>query len=366
LLSSIIFERKNINVTEKKAVLFFFLFVFTLFRGLRWNTGTDWGQYYDVFRTADWNNILSYSRNSAIQMEPGYMLLNTLIKSIGGNYTLFLLATNFFVLLSYVKFSLTNSKTPIYVLVLLMFSTQFFPVRIGIAVGFIIFGLCGFTQGKHLRVLVCTLIAASIHSSAVIFIPVYCCAFITRIPTALAVGFSIAAMLLIQIGGINDMFSMISFGLNAVEGGEIAHKFDGYLNYNLKSINAVSTSLNAFIFIASLIPFGYLLNKTEDQKNKIYYDFLYNMYFVFVMIGIFFSSDNMLGLKRLQNYFAFAFPLLFSMFIVYGKKKYPQFSFAFIFCFIAYALFRSYTMFFGGYPDSHFPYISIFSDNFNR
>jgi 4-hydroxybenzoate polyprenyltransferase len=72
---------------------------------------------------------------------------------------------------------------------------------------------------------------------------------------------------------------------------------------------------------------------------------------------------NMMELRRLQNYLMFAFPLLFSMFIYLGKQRYPIFRFGFIILFIGYALFRSYTLFFGGYPDAHFPYISIFHYN---
>jgi hypothetical protein len=370
LLFSVVFDRENIQIShKKKAILVFWVIVFTFFRGLRWNTGTDWNQYYHVFLEANWDNIFSYSRNAATHMEIGYMLLNVLIKSIGGDYTLFLLLTNLFVLLAYVKFALTNTKNPIYVFVLFMFSTQFFPVRISIAVAFIIWGLCHFSQRKYKRVIAYTLIAISIHLSAIIFIPAYFLIFCAKIPTKLAVTISVIAMILVQTERINGLLLTISSTLNVLERGEIAHKFENYLDYSLAkqgAIMAIATSTNSIIFIASLIPFGYMINKIDTKQTKINYAFLYNEYVVFVLLGILFSSDQMLGLKRLQNHFVFAFPVLYAAFVFYGKKKYPKWRFGFTVLFVLYALFRSYTLFFGGYPGAYFPYISIFSQYYSK
>jgi hypothetical protein len=292
-------------------------------------------------------------------MEFGYMFLNVLVKSVGGNYTLFLLLTNLFVLIAYVKFAFTNSKTPIYIFVLLMFSTQFFPVRIGIAVAFIILGMSEFSQKKYKRVIICTLIAISIHSSAVIFIPVYFSIFCVRIPTMLAVSICVFTMWLVRIEAINSLFSVLAESFNMIDEGELAYKFEHYLDYNTRGVQVVTGNITSIIFIVTLTLFGYMIKEINQQKEKINYDFLYNIYFVFVLLGIAFSSENMLGLKRLQNYFMFAFPILFSTFIVCGKKKYSQYRLCFTAIFIMYILFRSYTLFFGGYPEAHFPYNSI-------
>ena len=48
---------------QKISILWFWVIVFTLFRGLRWDTGTDWDQFLEVYNHAHWDNIFSYYRN---------------------------------------------------------------------------------------------------------------------------------------------------------------------------------------------------------------------------------------------------------------------------------------------------------------
>jgi hypothetical protein len=360
LVFAILGEKENNSLTTKRNIIFFYVIIFTLFRGLRWDTGTDWDQYYEVFLDVDWNDLFSYDRGLG-NMEPGYVFLNLLIKSVGGNYTLFLLITNLFVLIAYARFSLTNSESPIYIFVLIMFSTQFFPVRIGIAVAIILFGLFHFSKKKYFRVIVCTIIAMSFHSSAIIFLPVYFISFYKKIPTTLAVVITVGSMILVQSNTINTILSEISFIYGFI-GEQNSEKFEHYLDYTERGVTSsgITSYLNSIIFILTLILFGYIIKKLKFKEENIKYTFVYNMYFIFVLLGIIFSSENMANLRRTQNYFMFAFPILFSEFIVYGRTKQPRMGIVFTTIFIMYLLFRSYTLFFSGFPDEVFPYISIF------
>ncbi len=334
LLLSICAERENVNILTKKKIIFFFVIVFTLFRGLRWETGTDWNLYYEAFEAANWNNIFSYVHSVAV-MEPGYMILNSLIRNLGGNYTIFLLLSNFFILIAYSKFAQTNSKTPIYVFVLIMFSTQFFPVRINLAVAIIMLGLCHFSDRKHLRVIACVILAASIHKSALVFIPAYLLIFFNKIPTMFAVSIALGGFVVAQLGKVQELLLPLSIYVDILGGEDVVTKYEHYFEYNgaEKSgglfVQGVSSFLNSIIFIITLIPFGKMVNELAQRKEKIDYAFIYNIYFVFVMIGILFASEDMSGLKRLQNYFMFAFPILFSAFIIYGREKYPKIKFVF-------------------------------------
>lgn len=365
LLFAILWERESINVETKRKVIFFYIVVFTLFRGLRWDTGTDWEQYYMVFGDVSWDTIFFYDRGYGY-MEPGYVLLNLIIRTLGGNYTTFLLLTNFFVLYTYAKFSFSNSNTPIYVFVLMMFSTQFFPVRIGVAVAFIILGLCYFSQKRYLRVVIYTIISASIHSSAIVFLPVYFISFYKRIPWVTAVLICVLALIIVHTDTINTIFSQISFIYGFV-GEQNADKFQHYLDYEEKeAVSGIASYFSSLIFILTLFLFGRMLKKTEYGDSAINYDFVYNIYFIFVLIGIAFSSENMSNLKRMQNYFMFAFPILFSFFIYSGRKKYPNFKLIFTLIFIFYIIFRAYILLFTGFPDEHFPYFSIFDSRTHR
>ncbi|SBV95748.1 EpsG family protein [uncultured Dysgonomonas sp.] len=371
LFLSICKEKENVDSYTKKKILFFFVVIFTLFRGLRWETGTDWELYYETFKSADWNNIFSYTHSVAV-MEPGYMFINALVRNLGGNYTVFLLLTNLFILVVYMKFAQTNSKTPIYVFVLIMFSTQFFPVRMGIAVAFIMMGLCSFSDRKYMRIIICTLLAVSIHKSALVFIPVYFLIFFRSIPTMLAVTISLAALIIAQLNKVQELLMPLSLYVDILGGENVATKYEHYFEYDIAAkggesfVKGASTFFNSIIFIITLIPFGKMAKDLSKKEGEINYGFIYNIYFVFVIIGILFSSDEMLGLKRMQNYFMFAFPVLFSAFIVYGREKYPKYKFAFPYIFTFYILFRSYTLFFSGYLEMYFPYYSIFNDNFYR
>ena len=367
MLLATFYERDDVKLSDKKVVLYWLVFIFTLFRGLRWETGTDWYQYLRVFESADWDNIFSFSRNVATHMEWGYMLINVVVKTFGGNYTVFLLATNFFVLYAYMRFALTNSVTPIFVFVLIMFSTQFFPVRIGIAVAILMLGLSDFTSRKYIRVLFFTFLASSIHSSAVAFIPVYFGIVVKKFPTLLAVLIAIIWMQLALIPSYNTFLFSIAGNLNVL-GEETAHKFENYLDYGLtkSTIVVVAGNVSTTLFIILLWLFGRMIDKKRPtlEDSKINYDFLYNVYFVFMMIAIAFPGERMTGLRRLQNYFMFAFPVLFSVFILNGKRRFPAYKFVFTMALIVYALFRMYTLFFGRDPEIHFPYRSIFTDAF--
>jgi hypothetical protein len=338
------------------------VFVFTLFRGLRWELGSEWEQYYLIFQASDFSNLFSLDRGGRAT-EWGYVFLNALVKALGGNYTTFLLLSNLFVLSVFCKFAWENSKTPIYVFVLLMFSTQFFPSRIGIAVPFAMLGFSNFIAKNYLRTAAYTFFAISIHVSAAVCIPAYFLILAKKIPTSIAVASSIVLLTLVQIGSANDALLGFAIVLNFIIGATdtaMAEKFQTYLNYEENKIVVVSYFLNAVIFIAILIPFGRIVDKMKDAKAKIKFSHIYNAYFVFASLGILFSLPQMVNLKRMQNYFFFAFPLLFAFLVVWCQKKMPRYGFVFTQMLTFYAVFRSYTLFFGDYPELHFPYNSIF------
>lgn len=76
---------------NKNTILWFWVIVFTLFRGLRWEIGTDWNQFFDVYSHSGWDNIFSYYRDnwSNKVMDYGYMFINALFNETGFPYTVF-------------------------------------------------------------------------------------------------------------------------------------------------------------------------------------------------------------------------------------------------------------------------------------
>lgn len=48
------------NLKTQKRVIFFWIIVLTLFRGLRWDLGTDWYWYEKSFNELDFSNFYKY------------------------------------------------------------------------------------------------------------------------------------------------------------------------------------------------------------------------------------------------------------------------------------------------------------------
>src|SRR5688572_25618549 len=80
-----VLEASN-ELNRYKIVFATFTFVYlTLFTGLRWETGTDWDSYKELFDTIEFNwtfllNVYAF--------DLGYVLFNALVRTFTDNYTL--------------------------------------------------------------------------------------------------------------------------------------------------------------------------------------------------------------------------------------------------------------------------------------
>ena len=97
------------NLKAQKRAIFFWIIVLTLFRGLRWDLGTDWYWYEKSFNELDFSNFYKYiTQDDGMvykNLEAGWALLMVLCKKLFGTYTSFLLASNFIILSIYYKIS---------------------------------------------------------------------------------------------------------------------------------------------------------------------------------------------------------------------------------------------------------------------
>lgn len=179
------FDFSSFSNKFKKNVLNFWVLVFTLFRGLRWKTGTDWDQFYQVFCSSSWGNIFTYERYATTEgvahMDAGYMFLNAFVHELGFGYTAFLLLTNFIIMWCYKDFSLKVSKFPILTMILLMNVGMPFPVRQSISFAVLLWGYQFLDKEnikKYLLVLIC---AISIHKGALIGVPLLILPYIEKL-----------------------------------------------------------------------------------------------------------------------------------------------------------------------------------------
>lgn len=355
LLWSIFFEKKS-TLNVQTNIIYFFVIVFTLFRGLRWNTGTDWWQFYDVFQLADWDNIFSFSRySSETTLEFGYVLINVLIKKLGGNYTFFLLITNFFILCSYARFSLKQSSTPILLFVNILLTVQIFPVRLHIATAILLFSFNYIFERKFIQFLIIVFLASTIHSSAWIFAPVY-----------FLYGHSINIKCVLVFGAIFLIFSNVfnSLLLELIYwttskftflGPSIINKLLTYTNYTPDSVGPVRNSIMSILFsLIFLIFFGRLtITAKESTKTTM------NLYFyIFVIFTIIMRLIPFYGLKRLGEYFFIGAPFLLTILINESLKVFHPRILVYL-LFFAYMYYKLYYLMIF-YGELHIPYYTVF------
>ena len=162
----------------KQKVLFLWMIFFTLFGGLRWETGGDWTLYKGYFDAAQWGSILSYQRwEGDISIDPGYMFLSALVKTVFvDEYWCFILMIGFFAQYTYYRFSMEFSpKHPLmmYVLILGTGMNSYMFVRSGLSVVVCYWAYRYIRDRKLVRFLLVVITAGLIHKQVLLFIPLY-------------------------------------------------------------------------------------------------------------------------------------------------------------------------------------------------
>lgn len=161
----------------KAKVFNFTLLAFLLFRALRWETGCDFPQFYQCFLEGQWNNIFSYRRygvTSEQLMEPGFVFLNVLIRTILPHYTFYLFIIEGFVLFSFAY--LIRKYIPKYQLVSLtvcLLYAEIFSVRQTIATAILCYSYVFIVKRQLRNYLLMIFLAYLFHKSSLIMLPLY-------------------------------------------------------------------------------------------------------------------------------------------------------------------------------------------------
>lgn len=177
LLLSCVFE--NSTQRTKQKVLWFWMLFFTLFGGLRWQTGGDWSIYKGYFDAAewDWETILCYRRwYGDVAIEPGYMFLSAAVKLFFSEFWGFNLVMGFFAQYTYYRFSMEFSpQRPImmYALILGMGINSYMFVRSGISIAVCYWGYRYIRDRRLIRFLIVVGLASLVHRQVVLFVSLY-------------------------------------------------------------------------------------------------------------------------------------------------------------------------------------------------
>ncbi|WP_455664434.1 EpsG family protein [Phocaeicola sp.] len=355
---------------KRVGILLLFVFAFVLFRGLRWETGTDWEQFYVCFENVEWDNIMSYDRygNGREKMEVGYMFLNWFIK-LFGNYTLFLLVTNLFLVgtWAYMSYKLVPQKF-LMTFAMIMVSNMFFPVRLQLAAGVFCWVLYYWLDKKYWLCLLFTIISCLIHKSCclvIFFIPflmvevngklMLISVFLTLFSSYIADGISLFVLVLAVL--LVPYYPDMANNLVVYSDQEIAGAREVSFIFQILSFVFAFCFMAVFLFVRKKMKKDNMpLLSLEYEKRK--YNIYLNSFWLFTLVYKFFSIPSLANFTRVAEFFTLGYAICFMLaYKRFEKRVSPHILFVF---YILFYLYKLKGLLNTPYPDEMFPYISIF------
>lgn len=297
-----ILESKGLHPIARKCLYYISFFIVLLQVGLRWETGTDWSSYYDIFRMIQNSSDISPFSSG---VEIGYGLFIFLTKLISDNYSIFL-TIHAFVYLSLMFININDYVPENTFLAILLYYTTTMGVlgsnRQLIAIG-ICFGALRFVKEKgYIIFSTLILIATYFHSTAILFALYY---FIDKrfksqyllpiIIFCFFLGKTDFPFLVFSVIGEKAGFdtSKVIFYLNSAN--------DALLEYRLSLLGL----LKRIIFISI-----FLYNRDKLIKIFPYYNLMLNGYIISLMIYFLFMNSLLIIVSRGGLYFTIMEPLL--------------------------------------------------------
>lgn len=358
LLLCCLFEFSK-SIRLKRNIIIIWCVFFTLFGGLRWNTGGDFEQYYYHFKQSNWNNIFEYYRYGDRKMEFGFMFVNVLIKTLFSKFYIYNLIITAFIQFSYYKFCrYFFSNTPIIIFAILMImSSNYFAVRAGLSVAVVYWAYRYIKEQKLLPFLIIILIASSIHNQCLIMIPFYWIGKI-RLNNIVAIVILLSFSSLAYV--VQNYVSLLSLSI----GGSIGDVAYHYSQRNVGGhvTKGISTLLMNLFFLINYL----YVRKSAMLRNDSFYNTLLNMFLVYVGMYMIFTEE-MGEFSRLAGLLFPAQGLLLTYSIIYyskSKTKIVRYT-----AMLFFILYYSYKI--SGYCDGYYfeevnvPYKSIYDYNIN-
>jgi len=346
---------KGVSASDKKIVMLATALVFVLFRGLRWETGTDWEQFHDFFYSVSLDSFFNpkYSGTKVI-MEPGYTLLNFIFYNLVGSYTSLLIFYNAIIFWIYYNCSWKYfPESPVNVFICLLFFTSPFPLRQGLAVAIFFYGIRYILSKNILKFSMTIIIATTIHHSAILMFPCYF--FLNKkISTKLVIILYIVCLILAESPLMNLIMEQVVSIIATIIGidSNIAYKSYTYLNYQ-KDIDdslfaKIFSLLRSVIFISIFCFFRHKKNISDN------YNIFFNCFVLSLCIGILFKYQ-MQEIIRMQDYFLLGMALLLGYILGILPTNKRNILYVFIIFYGSYTLYK----FFDKWYDLLIPYKSV-------
>lgn len=354
-----LFEFTKTSIKTKKKIIIFWCLFFTLFGGLRWRIGGDWNQYFDHYLFSNWNNIFNYDRygNGQEQLEPLFVFLNVLIKSIFGDFYWYNLIVCGFIQYTIYHFCCKYSPTqPLLLYAWIIVATfNYFPVRSGLAMSIGWWSFKYIQEQKLKQFLIVSFLAFSIHHQCIILFPLY---WVGKI----RINFILYSIIYISLILISNQIQSFITTLSITTGGDIAEKAYKYTQVETEGYTGSSyMSWGLNYFLTSVF---YWVGKQKNLLHNRWYNTLINTNLIYMSIFIVFS-EGMGDLTRLASVVVPAFLILFitalHYFLTNRKRGYHILAISFFLLYYGYKFAQIGQGYF--FKEVNVPYTTIFDFN---
>lgn len=359
VLISCIFEKSPNYI--KKCIIIGWCIFFTLFGGLRWQIGGDWEQYYGHFLQSAWNNIFSYDRygNGSEILEPGFVFINILIKSLFREFYIYNLIICAFT--QYTFYKICYKYTPYHPILmyayLMIIVGNYFPVRAGLSLSIAFWSFQYIKEHNLIRFLIIIGIATSIHYQCIILLPFY---WVNKI----RFNYLTFTILYIIVATFGLVFQEYFISLTLLSNSSIAEKAYHYTQYETlgkAGANYASWGLN----YALTMVYIYFYHSNKDRfTNSSWINTLINISIAHSCIFMVFS-EGMGDLTRLANLLVPAKAILFVMcysFFIKNRLRIVRFlTFSFVAAYLIYQVTKTCNWYF--FEVQNVPYKTIFDYN---
>lgn len=315
---------KNLEVIA----LFYVFIVLSLFAGLRYQIGFDYDSYSNIFKQVPTISEITISRLKDLQIyaEYGYILLNTIVKSLGLNinvvFIVVSLVTMFIICFTYRKY------TKYYIVAVFVYCARFYfmlnmgQIRQGLAMAIVLLSIKYIDERKALKFILIVFIAGSFHSVAYIMLPMY---FINKITINEKLFWIL--IVFVMLLGVTGWFGIfINSFSNFLPKSILNYYYNPEYGYKLGVLNSVTL----FRILICFIIFRFI---GTIRNNVKYFDIIFKIYLCGIIILIVFNEVAVLA-SRTATLYAMFEPIFIGSFICIFKNKFVGHAIILVYIFI--------------------------------
>lgn len=334
----------------RQIILFVISGMLILLAGLRVDIGYDYDSYKDIFNNApNLYQLIVYGNRTSIEI--GYILINSIVKTIGGNFNLVLFISASISLVIITKSLTKYSVYPI--LSILIYVSRFYfvrdmgQIRSSIACAIVLYSIKFINRKKLKEFTITILIACLFHNVAFVGFLLYGFNLIKFKDYKYVYQLLVASFIISQLNVINLILKIVS---------NILPQYSAYVNsdyYNLSN-NLINPVLIMQILI--LVMFVYFRKEIECKNEN--YKVILNGYLISTLILILLSDYYTLA-GRISTVFATFEILIIPMFAKYIFKDKDKYNKVIYILIVLYCIFIFYLVFWTKSSHMYIPYKSI-------